>query len=120
MAISAVLIQQGYANLPGESRPARNQKDRLPVGVDGRQVICGFFFPMYFLTLWFKHSLVEHYPNFLKTLRESLRKLVGEDVEARVEIGLAKDGSGVGGQSLHCVSAADLTGSSTIQLPLAL
>jgi hexokinase len=52
------------------------------------------------VNLLFKHSLVEHYPNFLKTLRESLRELVGEDVESRVEIGLAKDGSGVGGKSL--------------------
>jgi hexokinase len=42
--------------------------------------------------------LVEHYPNFLEALRESLRKLVGEDVESRLEIGLAKDGSGVGGK----------------------
>jgi hexokinase len=52
-------------------------------------------------TFLFKHSLVEHYPNFVKTLRESLRKLVGEDVESRVEIGLAKDGSGVGGKILE-------------------
>lgn len=31
-------------------------------------------------------------------MRESLRALVGSDVESRVDIGLAKDGSGVGGQ----------------------
>jgi len=31
-------------------------------------------------------------------LRESLRTLVGGDVEKRVDIGLAKDGSGVGGE----------------------
>jgi len=42
-------------------------------------------------------SLVEHYPNFEPILRESLRFLVGADVEKRVDIGLAKDGSGVGG-----------------------
>lgn len=76
VAISVVLIQQGYASLVGENKPIRNQNDQIRIGVDG--------------------SLVEHYPNFLKTLRESLRKLVGEDVESRVDIGLAKDGSGVG------------------------
>ena len=43
-------------------------------------------------------SLVEKYPNFQRILRESLQLLVGEEVEQRVEIGLAKDGSGVGGK----------------------
>jgi len=52
------------------------QNDTIGVGVDG--------------------SLVEHYPNFQHNVRESLRFLVGEDVEKRVDIGLAKDGSGVG------------------------
>ena len=40
-----------------------------------------------------------HYPNFQRILRESLRLIVGEEVEARVEIGEAKDGSGVGGKT---------------------
>lgn len=31
-------------------------------------------------------------------MRESLRLLVGPEVESRVDIGLAKDGSGVGGR----------------------
>lgn len=44
------------------------------------------------------NSLIEHYPNFNARLRESLRALVGEEVEKRVDIGMAKDGSGVGGQ----------------------
>lgn len=43
-------------------------------------------------------SLIEHYPNFNARLRESLRALVGEEVERRVDIGMAKDGSGVGGE----------------------
>ena len=42
-------------------------------------------------------SLIEHYPNFNARLRASLRMLVGEEVEKRVDIGMAKDGSGVGG-----------------------
>ena len=32
-------------------------------------------------------------------MREALRTLLGEQVEKRVEMGLAKDGSGVGGAS---------------------
>ena len=33
-------------------------------------------------------------------MRESIRCIVGADVEKRVEIGMAKDGSGVGGACL--------------------
>ena len=44
--------------------------------------------------------MIEHYPHFERTLRESLRLLVGEDVERRVNIGMAKDGSGVGGAAV--------------------
>jgi hypothetical protein len=43
-------------------------------------------------------SLIEFYPHFEETLRESLRILVGAEVEKRVNIGMAKDGSGVGGK----------------------
>jgi hexokinase len=43
-------------------------------------------------------SLVEHYPNYESSMRYSLKVLVGEDIEKRIEIGLAKDGSGVGGK----------------------
>lgn len=50
------------------------------------------------------HSLIQFYPHFERTMRESLRSIVGDDVEKRVDIGLAKDGSGVGGMlsSLFC------------------
>lgn len=41
-------------------------------------------------------SLVEFYPRFEERVRYALRELLGEDVERRVEIGMAKDGSGVG------------------------
>lgn len=44
-------------------------------------------------------SLVEFYPNFQTKLRASLRALVGPEVESRVDIGMAKDGSGAGGRS---------------------
>ena len=42
-------------------------------------------------------SLYQHYPGFEERMREALRILLGEEVEKRVEMGLAKDGSGVGG-----------------------
>jgi len=78
MAVAAVLVQTGRANLPEESKIdiKNGEEESIFVGVDG--------------------SLVEHYPNFERTLRESLRALVGEQVEQRVDIGMAKDGSGVG------------------------
>jgi hexokinase len=43
-------------------------------------------------------SLIQLYPNFEHHLRESLRMLVGKDAERNVDIGMAKDGSGVGGK----------------------
>ncbi len=48
------------------------------------------------LSLTILISLIQHYPYFVRGLRESLCVLVGSDVESRVDIGLAKDGSGVG------------------------
>ncbi|KAI0092534.1 hexokinase [Irpex rosettiformis] len=72
-AVATVLIQTGRAKLGGGIIPA---EDRVIVGVDG--------------------SLIQYYPNFNARLRASLRMLVGEDVESRVDIGMAKDGSGVG------------------------
>ncbi|KAI5980355.1 hexokinase [Pisolithus marmoratus] len=81
-AVAAVLVQTGRARLSSGEEETKNttplvdEGKRIGVGVDG--------------------SLVEHYPHFEKKLRASLRVLVGEDVERRVDIGLAKDGSGVG------------------------
>ena len=54
-------------------------------------------------------SLIQHYPNFEKMMRESLKELVGGDVEKKVEIGLAKDGSGVGGKSQVAFRPSNLT-----------
>ncbi|KAI0959286.1 hypothetical protein AcW1_004152 [Taiwanofungus camphoratus] len=75
-ALAAVLVQTERAKLGGGFVP---DEERITVGVDG--------------------SLIQHYPNFNTHLRDSLRSLVGEEVEKRVEIGLAKDGSGVGGNA---------------------
>jgi len=42
-------------------------------------------------------SLYQHYPGFEKLMLDALRVLLGEEFEKQVEMGLAKDGSGVGG-----------------------
>jgi hexokinase len=42
-------------------------------------------------------SLVEFYPRFEQRVRDALRELLGDEVQKRVDIVLAKDGSGVGG-----------------------
>ncbi|KAJ7590710.1 hypothetical protein C8J56DRAFT_1003388 [Mycena floridula] len=79
VAVAAVLLQTGRAVLAGPDgkfKPIGNVEEQIKVGVDG--------------------SLIEFYPHFERTLRDSLRTLVGEDVEKRVDIGMAKDGSGVG------------------------
>ncbi|KAH7916718.1 hypothetical protein BJ138DRAFT_1052069 [Hygrophoropsis aurantiaca] len=79
-AVGAILVQTGRATLSanGEQNPAelKDAGKRIGVGVDG--------------------SLVEFYPQFETKLRDALRGLVGPEVERRVEIGLAKDGSGAG------------------------
>ncbi|KAH9843727.1 hexokinase [Rhodofomes roseus] len=72
-ALAAVLVQTGHAELGGGTP---EPKGNIIIGVDG--------------------SLIQHYPNFQARLRSSLRSLVGEPVEKRVEIDLAKDGSGAG------------------------
>ncbi|KIL68174.1 hypothetical protein M378DRAFT_158709 [Amanita muscaria Koide BX008] len=76
VAVAAVLIQTGRAVLRNDQGTPAVKEERTIIGVDG--------------------SLFQHYPNFEKILRESLRELVGEEIEKKVDIGLAKDGSGVG------------------------
>lgn len=71
-ALAAVLIQTGRARLGG-GLSAGNKPYR--VGLDG--------------------SLAEHYPNFETRMRKALRAIVGE-TEKHIEVGMAKDGSGVG------------------------
>ncbi|BGO91558.1 hypothetical protein NBRC10512_003218 [Rhodotorula toruloides] len=49
-------------------------------------------------------SLVEFYPRFEQRVRDALRELLGDEVQKRVDIVLAKDGSGVG--AALCAQAA--------------
>ena len=45
------------------------------------------------------YSVAEFLPGFQDRVREALKVLLGEEGTARVRMGLAKDGSGVGGMS---------------------
>ncbi|KAG5715224.1 Glucokinase-1 [Termitomyces sp. T112] len=78
VAVATILFQTGRASFADKDGKFSNCTDttRIGVGVDG--------------------SLIEHYPNYERILRESLCSLVGKEVEKRVDIGMAKDGSGVG------------------------
>ncbi|KAK0206198.1 hypothetical protein DFS33DRAFT_565432 [Desarmillaria ectypa] len=78
VAVAAVLLQTERATFADAQKNGGHDDsdERFRVGVDG--------------------SLVEFYPHFENIMRESIRFIVGADVEERVEIGMAKDGSGVG------------------------
>lgn len=77
-AVAAILVQTRHAHLQGHGDPAEPIKAPavVHVGVDG--------------------SMIEFYPGFETRLRAALRAVVGAEAERKVEIGLAKDGSGVG------------------------
>lgn len=53
--------------------------------------------------------MAELYPHFNERLRDSLVILLGEKLAKRVRISLAKDGSGVGGESLRVSSSSSLS-----------
>lgn len=90
-AVAAVLVQTEGALLgggkKGEAKPARAGQ-AFKVGVDG--------------------SLIQHYPEFESRLRKALKAIVGEEAERLVEIGMAKDGSGVGGEYLSMFERRNL------------
>ncbi|KAI0296056.1 hypothetical protein B0F90DRAFT_1637035 [Multifurca ochricompacta] len=81
-AVATVAIQMGFVTGVGkEVRPAEAAAapgKSYSIGIDG--------------------SLYQHYPGFEERMREALRVLLSEEVEKKVEMGLAKDGSGVGGE----------------------
>lgn len=91
-AVATVLVQTGRAKLGGGLTP---EEESIIIGVDGRYVRTALV--MYDMLTTALISLIEHYPNFNANLRKSLRELVGEEVEKRIDLGMAKDGSGVGG-----------------------
>ena len=41
--------------------------------------------------------MAEHYPHFEERVRIALKAMLGPETESRIKIGMAKDGSGVGG-----------------------
>ncbi|KZT62368.1 putative glucokinase [Calocera cornea HHB12733] len=73
---AAKLSGCAVAAIINQTHCAEGHEDFVDVGVDG--------------------SLIQFYPGFEDGLRSSLRLLVGENVEKRTRIGLAKDGSGIG------------------------
>lgn len=59
-------------------------------------------------------SVAEFLPNFEPRVRKALRVLLGEKGEQRVRMGLAKDGSGVGGEyPIHWLNFGVETGRRT-------
>ena len=59
-------------------------------------------------------SLVEYYPNFEEMIREALREIpeIGPMGERKIQIGIAKDGSGVGAALIAWSAAQRYSGSS--------
>jgi hexokinase len=79
VAIGAIVIQSGQLNDP--------EQEVIDIGVDG--------------------SLVEHYPFFRDMIFEALKSIeqIGEKGAAKIRIGVAKDGSGVGAALIALVAA---------------
>lgn len=101
-AVAAILVHTGRARLwDGGNQSSAGLKDegkRIGVGVDGRFEM-EMFSSCAVLANKDAYSLVEFYPNFQTKMRASLRTLIGPELESRVDIGMAKDGSGAGGES---------------------
>jgi hexokinase len=83
-AIGSVVIHTG-----NDKPPAEGKDTGVDVGLDG--------------------SVAEFLPGFEDGVRKTLRVLLGEEGAKRVRMGLAKDGSGVGGMSCVDRSEADLS-----------
>jgi len=79
-AVATVAIQMGYVSCLGKDARVAPLSDvggrPYSIGIDG--------------------SLYQHYPGFERLMLDALRVLLGEEFEKQVEMGLAKDGSGVG------------------------
>lgn len=84
-AIGAVLIHTGNVQSDGKG----GSDEGVQMGLDG--------------------SVIEFYPHFEERLREALKELLGPEGEKRVKIGLAKDGSGIGGESSACFALISLS-----------
>ncbi|KAF8313046.1 hypothetical protein DL93DRAFT_2059334 [Clavulina sp. PMI_390] len=74
---AARLSAVGIAAVVKKTKAAEKMTGDIQVGVDG--------------------SVVEHYPHFEERVRIALKAMLGPEIESRIKIGMAKDGSGVGG-----------------------
>jgi hexokinase len=82
-AVATVAVQTGRVRGVGSGATSVG-KNPIAIGVDG--------------------SLIQFYPRFEERMREALRLLIGKQAEELVQIGLAKDGSGVGGGCLSYIA----------------
>lgn len=73
---AARLSAIGIAAVIRKTRAAEKTEEDIEVGVDG--------------------SMAEFYPHFNERVRIALKAMLGPEIEARIKIGMAKDGSGVG------------------------
>ncbi|KDQ64963.1 hypothetical protein JAAARDRAFT_28623 [Jaapia argillacea MUCL 33604] len=99
-AVGAVLVQTGFASLVGgvngDMKVEGENGDTHGEGVNGKKEGVEGAREDGTIGVGVDGSLIQHYPRFEEMVRESLRELVGSEVERIVEIGMAKDGSGVG------------------------
>lgn len=82
-AIGAIILHTGNDKSPSDSGIDGEADKGVDVGIDG--------------------SVAEFLPNFQDRMRDALKVIIGEKGEKRVRMGLAKDGSGVGGGSLFFI-----------------
>jgi hexokinase len=82
-AMSATVIAAIVKQTEGNKKTSTSE-DIIDIGIDG--------------------SVAELYPHFQERVREVLVTLLGEKTAKRIRIGLAKDGSGVGGRSRTSVA----------------
>lgn len=95
--LSAVAIAAVVKQTEWDVDCAKGSRGSFQVGVDG--------------------SLFEFYPGFESRVRNALREMLGAKVERSIGIGLAKDGSGIGGQLLTLARPSLTADTAPPQLP---
>jgi len=90
-AIATTLIHTG--NVQSNNAPKGTKEDAIEAleEKEGHQVDEG-------VEVGVDGSVVEFLPHFQDRMRDALRDMIGEEAEKRTKFGLAKDGSGVGGE----------------------
>ena len=89
--ISGTGVSGQIINLAIDNTPVTSTQP-IVVGMDGRWAIRGDLTDL---------SVAEFLPGFAEHVRTALGSILGEAGEKRISLGLAKDGSGIGGESGH-------------------